>query len=273
MSSAGTAHAQKSQPRGAYAKPKTDVSPQEKAKLLQAGKDARAQALTLRGRTTFRPGTINLSKPSPLALGLRRKGFSAIARGAALSEQEKNLRGSEAQHMLAAKKPQATARANKPTPAGAQTPQAPAENPPPAIALEHSATDAAPAAPGVAAEAAPVKKSGIAETKPQITPAPPLDEWDEYVAKTAERYQFTDPQNARAQAILVGLRQRAQQYRMGRLPEFEAAETIQSPEARDARLRSLNRPIDELFAELKMRLENLPTIAQKLRAEQTPIRK
>ncbi len=275
MSLAGTAQAQKSQApstsRGAYARPNRDVTPEEKAKLIQAGKEARARRLTIRGRTPFRPGTINLSKSSPLAHGLRGRSFSPISRSATVAHRGEALQGTAAKNLLAAANPRVTKRVVKSGAAGAQTPQ-PAPHPPQANAGGLPATDAPAPVVDRTAEtaAAPVAKPGPAEAKPRFSPAPPLDEWVEYVAKTSERYQFTDSQNARAQAILASLRERARQYRMGRLPEFEAAETIQSPELREDRLGSLNRPIDELFAELKMRLENLPTIAQKLRAEQTP---
>lgn len=101
-----------------------------------------------------------------------------------------------------------------------------------------------------------------------MEPAPPLDEWEKYVANVSEHYGFTDDQNGGAQSILDDLRNRARRYRLSRGPEFEQAERIEDRKARADRLKQLNQRIDQLFNELKMRLENLPTIEQKLRADQ-----
>ncbi len=100
-----------------------------------------------------------------------------------------------------------------------------------------------------------------------IEPAPPLNEWEKYVAKTSAMYQFTDAQDAKARSILTDLEHRAKQYRLTRGPAFLDAERLQDKDARAARLRQLNRPIDKLFDELKQRLDNLPTIPQKLQAK------
>ncbi len=99
-----------------------------------------------------------------------------------------------------------------------------------------------------------------------IEQAPPLDEWEKYVSKTAARYQFTDAQDAKARSILTDLKHRAKQYQLTRAPAFEKAERLQDEGARAARLKQLNRPIDLLFDELKQRLDNLPTIPQKHQA-------
>ncbi|MFQ5411136.1 MAG: hypothetical protein ACE5EC_02525 [Phycisphaerae bacterium] len=103
-----------------------------------------------------------------------------------------------------------------------------------------------------------------------LTPAPPLDEWEKYVVSVSEHYGFNDEQNARAQSILSDLQSRARQYRLSRGPEFKQAEKIEDRKARTDRLNMLNYRIDQYFNELKMRLENLPTIEQKLRAGPTP---
>ncbi len=100
--------------------------------------------------------------------------------------------------------------------------------------------------------------------------APPLDEWEKYVVTVSQHYGFDDEQNGRAQSILADLQSRARQYRLSRGPEFKQAEKINDRKAKTDRLNVLNFRIDQYFNELKMRLENLPTIEQKLRAGPTP---
>lgn len=100
-----------------------------------------------------------------------------------------------------------------------------------------------------------------------LAPAPPLDEWDRYVASVAEKYDFTDAQLTKAQAILRDLRSRAYQYRLSRSHDYARAEILADPKARSDTLKQLNEAIDAMFDELKARLEALPTLAQKQRAE------
>ncbi len=100
--------------------------------------------------------------------------------------------------------------------------------------------------------------------------APPLDEWDKHVAKVAEKYGFDQGQVTKAQSILRDLRRRAYQYQMTRSVDFANAELLEGKKARRTRVDELNRPLDALFDELKQRLEALPTMAQRQRAEKTP---
>lgn len=103
-----------------------------------------------------------------------------------------------------------------------------------------------------------------------IQPAPPLDEWEAYVAKSSTMYQFTEAQDDKATSILADLKHRARQYQLTRAPAFQEADRIENAADRTARLKRLNGPIDGLFDELKQRLDNLPTIPQKLQAERHP---
>ncbi|MFO0972735.1 MAG: hypothetical protein U1A27_04745 [Phycisphaerae bacterium] len=96
-----------------------------------------------------------------------------------------------------------------------------------------------------------------------VAPAPPLDEWDRHVDGIAQRYKFDDGQKAKAQAILKDLRTRAEQYRRSRGDEFERVKKIEAVTVREQELKALNKPLDELFAELKERLDELPTQAQR----------
>ncbi|MBN2561209.1 MAG: hypothetical protein JXQ75_09795 [Phycisphaerae bacterium] len=123
---------------------------------------------------------------------------------------------------------------------------------------------------GVSKPSEKPKDQAKPSSKPKLADfatAPPLDEWDRYVARTAEKYLFTDPQLIKAHAILRDLRRRAYQYRMSRSADFAKAELILDARARKERLDQLDYPLNALFDELKLRLENLPTLAQKQRAD------
>jgi hypothetical protein len=94
-------------------------------------------------------------------------------------------------------------------------------------------------------------------------PAPPLDEWEKYVVSVSQKYGFDAGQNQRAEAILSDLRKRAYQYQLSRSEEYARAHLLTDANARSESMRRLNAPLDALFAELKQRLESLPTMAQK----------
>lgn len=96
--------------------------------------------------------------------------------------------------------------------------------------------------------------------------APPLDEWDRYVASVAEKYGFADAQVTKARSILRDMRRRAYQYQMSRSDDFARAKLLADGKAREARLEELNLPLGALFFELKQRLEALPTTEQRQRA-------
>lgn len=96
--------------------------------------------------------------------------------------------------------------------------------------------------------------------------APPLDDWDKKVDELAQRYQFTEAQQTKGQAILRDLRRRAEQYRLARADDFAAAARLEDPKARKDKERQLEEPLDALFQELQQRLENLATIEQRLRS-------
>lgn len=114
--------------------------------------------------------------------------------------------------------------------------------------------------------------AGQPSSPPQ--PAPPLDEWEKYVVSVSQKYGFDDGQNTRAQSILSDLRKRAYQYQLSRSEEYARAQLMTEAKARTESLNRLNAPLDALFAELKQRLESLPTMAQKQRQGQpTPHKK
>lgn len=118
--------------------------------------------------------------------------------------------------------------------------------------------------------AQPVAKPAAPEPPPQ--PAPPLDEWEKYVLATADKYGFDDAQLTNARSILSDLRRRAYQYQTSRAEAFARVELMTDAKAREVEKKALNKPLDALFAELKSRLESLPTQSQRQKAGQ-PARK
>jgi len=138
----------------------------------------------------------------------------------------------------------------------AQTPSGP---PRPVVAPSNSV-----APPPVGGDAA---RSAKPEPPPQ--PAPPLDEWEKYVLTTADKYGFNDAQLTNARGILSDLRRRAYQYQASRAEAFARVELMTDAKAREAEKKALNRPLDALFAELKVRLDSLPTQSQRQKAAPT----
>ncbi|HKQ47368.1 MAG TPA: hypothetical protein VJZ71_04785 [Phycisphaerae bacterium] len=97
-------------------------------------------------------------------------------------------------------------------------------------------------------------------------PAPPLDDWEKHVVSVAQKYGFDSGQNMRAMSILGDLKKRAYHYQLSRSEEYARAQIMTDAKARGDALKHLNAPLDALFAELKQRLESLPTMSQKQRA-------
>lgn len=116
---------------------------------------------------------------------------------------------------------------------------------------------------------ATVGKEGAVQGAP-LAPAPPLDEWDKYVISVTQKYGFSDAQITKARGILGDLRNRAYQYRLSHANDYASAELIADAKARADRLKQLNAAMDALFAELKARLESLPTLEQKQKAASPP---
>jgi hypothetical protein len=95
---------------------------------------------------------------------------------------------------------------------------------------------------------------------------PDETKWVAYVRQFCTRYSLTEAQQATAFAILKDLQEQAQNYRGSRseyIEQLEAqarkAESAEERRAVQDELREVLRGIDELFEELKHRLENVPT--------------
>jgi hypothetical protein len=101
------------------------------------------------------------------------------------------------------------------------------------------------------------------------------DYWEQYVRRFIQNYKLDESQTQAAQSILSECTQRAKEYRQGRRQQFEKANTryrealaatprnLESIREARRQVSELNRPIKELFRELRDRLDDIPTAAQK----------
>ena len=112
----------------------------------------------------------------------------------------------------------------------------------------------------------------------QILPSPELlavtvDAWDAYVTQFVAQFNLDDAQKLAAGSVLADVKARAEQYSKAHADELQAA-TNEITQATKERRKSiiddqaeLMQPLNELFAELKGRLEQIPTEAQRSKAE------
>ncbi len=98
---------------------------------------------------------------------------------------------------------------------------------------------------------------------------PDETKWVAYVRDFCTRYGLDKAQQASAYAILKDLQEQAQTYRTSRVEDIKRLEAqnrqASTPEERrdaQAELREVLRGIDELFEELKARLDKIPTAEQ-----------
>lgn len=100
-----------------------------------------------------------------------------------------------------------------------------------------------------------------AETVPPPPPKP-LHPWEKYVREFIARYELTEAQAATAHSILKDMMNRAAQIEAANASKIAEAEKIVDRTAREARLRELNKPIEQTFEDLKLRLGALLTADQ-----------
>lgn len=147
------------------------------------------------------------------------------------------------------------------------------------------------------AEGEPIFPVSDNEGKPPRPPLPPKtytpeapdsvakvqneDWWDGYVHEFIRRHELTDAQSESALSILRDMKQRARQYRAGKQEEFKQVEDrlrdanqTSDPKLKQTKVRiwmqiqkKLNKPILDMFQELKDRLDVIPTDAQKRKAK------
>ncbi|MFQ5462201.1 MAG: hypothetical protein ACE5E5_06190 [Phycisphaerae bacterium] len=98
-----------------------------------------------------------------------------------------------------------------------------------------------------------------------------LSLWDQYVVNFVRRFELDDGQRSSAQSVLAEMKQRALSHRAQRsreLAELERQLEDENPTPDEQgeikkKIQALYGPIDELFAELKRRVELLPTASQR----------
>ncbi|MGB0715699.1 MAG: hypothetical protein ACPGXK_07470, partial [Phycisphaerae bacterium] len=99
--------------------------------------------------------------------------------------------------------------------------------------------------------------------------------WERYVADFVKQYTLDEGQRSSAWSVLQELQGRARRYRSLRRNELaRLEEVLATPAAIDRttdvedRIRDLYGPVDEMFTELKNRIERIPTPRQRADAEQ-----
>ncbi len=110
---------------------------------------------------------------------------------------------------------------------------------------------------------------GVVISKQDTSLLPDETKWVAYVRQFCERYSLNKAQKTSAYAILKDLQEQAQTYRSSRSEDIKRLEarvrTGASPEERreaQAELRDVLRGIEELFEQLKTRLDSIPTAEQ-----------
>ncbi len=109
----------------------------------------------------------------------------------------------------------------------------------------------------------------------------PLTAWERYVAEFVRRYDLNDEQSQRAQTVLHDCESDAQKVLAPKLAELSRLQADYDAAARNgdtnqqmqkaAAIAEINRPLDRIFeSSLKLRLEKIPTSAQRRAAEAHP---
>jgi len=89
------------------------------------------------------------------------------------------------------------------------------------------------------------------------------DRWQRYVEFFNRRYQLDAAQKASADSVLRELTQRRDTYRKAHQADFTAAQAIENRDARRLKYDQLNEPIDKMYDELRSKLDQIPTTAQR----------
>ncbi len=136
----------------------------------------------------------------------------------------------------------------------------------------------APVPPGPAAPAAPSRVSGPSAGSADRT----ADFWEMYVQKFIANYQLDQNQSNLAMQILAESRKRASEYLTSRKDEYERLQTLLANAGNDPKaaaeiqkqITDLNKPVQEdLFNEMKQRLDRIPTETQRKIFEATQAKK
>lgn len=133
--------------------------------------------------------------------------------------------------------------------------------------------------PGTAAPAAQpaaeVSKS-VPQAAPAVTPAPMIaaaasapaevessDDWNRYVQAFIGKYQLDEHQAQQCWQIHGELKKRADEYLKAHKSDYDAVGRIDNKNLAAKELKDLNKPVMDMFGELKTRLNNIPTDEQR----------
>lgn len=97
----------------------------------------------------------------------------------------------------------------------------------------------------------------------------PLDDWARHVQGFINRYKLNTQQAEQAWQIYGELHKRAAEYRTARGADYAAIERVTDPKLHNEELAAMDKPIQEMFTELKNRIEGIPTEAQRKEAGET----
>ena len=100
-----------------------------------------------------------------------------------------------------------------------------------------------------------------------VSPSPPPHPWESFTREFIRVNQLDAGQSNAAFSILKDLRGRAERIETANSDRVAAARLIPEQPERDKRLSELNRPIEELFQELKVRLDGLLNSSQRAAAK------
>jgi len=100
--------------------------------------------------------------------------------------------------------------------------------------------------------------------------APPPREWTAFVDGVISRLGLDENQTFAARGVAKESVKRADAILAGIKPDIDDANKLADAEFRAAVLAELNRPLDELFNEMKLRVYNLATAEQRERATSQP---
>jgi len=98
----------------------------------------------------------------------------------------------------------------------------------------------------------------------------PIGPWDRYVRDFGRRYRLDQSQQATAQSVLREMHERRVAYEQTHRSDYEAARQIEDDGEQEKRLAQLNKPVEGLFSQLKIRLDRIPTAEQRRLAGDRP---
>ncbi len=90
-----------------------------------------------------------------------------------------------------------------------------------------------------------------------------LHPWEKFVLEFIQRYGLSTAQQSAAMAILKDVRARADRIERSNQGRFAEAGSIEDDKLREKRLAELQKPIDQLFEEMKRRLDGLLSASQR----------